>query len=123
MLTRTDIIVLVLGTILLVSSFMIVIWLANHDKTTVNNQQENRGNVPKAVYQANTDRRPENYITPADFSVGLIAKDRFESMNECNKGVLYPINSVKIDYGGPSPGMPDTPDTPVSRCTEFIQPP
>lgn len=56
-----------------------------------------------------------NYIAPATFDVGMIKTDKCEFANNCNPGVLYPINGLSPDYESK---MPD-----YCPCMEFIQAP
>jgi hypothetical protein len=56
-----------------------------------------------------------NYIAPATFEVGMIKPAKCEFANNCNPGVLYPINGLSPDYESK---MPD-----YCPCMEFIQAP
>lgn len=60
--------------------------------------------------------KDKKYINPAEFKVGDIKMDGYKSANLCNDKVLYPINSLNVDY-----------DNDASKkecdCQEFIQSP
>jgi hypothetical protein len=57
----------------------------------------------------------ENYILPQEFKVGLIWQEKPVFMNNCNPGVLYPINGLGPDYGTKMPSN--------CPCAEFVQAP
>lgn len=57
----------------------------------------------------------QNYIMPKKFNVGLITRPQYVSMSDCNHNVLYPINSVDVDYGSEMPSY--------CPCMRFIQAP
>ncbi len=57
----------------------------------------------------------DNYISPKEFSVGLISNEKCTYMNNCIPNVRYPITGLSPEYGNK---MPDN-----CRCNEFIQPP
>lgn len=57
----------------------------------------------------------KNYIMPKKFNVGMINNPKYVSMNDCNHNVLYPINSVDVDYGSKMPSY--------CPCMRFIQAP
>lgn len=80
-------------------------------------RRESKGKVKEksATIQGQVQRRIDNYITPRDFSIGMIKEKTDPSSNLCNHKVLYPINGLGVDYGST---MPEG-----CGCDQFIQPP
>ena len=59
--------------------------------------------------------KKEHYIKPQEFKVGKMKKNKYRSCNLCNQNVLYPINSLEVDYGDKFPEN--------CKCTKFIKSP
>lgn len=53
-------------------------------------------------------------IKPATFNIGEIPTEKFKASSLCNDKVLYPINSLDVDYGNK---MKDCP------CNQFLASP
>ena len=58
----------------------------------------------------------DNYITPAEFNVGLIKNKPYKAANLCDDKALYPMRNLDVEYG--LPPIPN--DCP---CAQFVQPP
>jgi hypothetical protein len=61
------------------------------------------------------DNKNEHYIRPQNFRIGKIKQKKYKSCNLCNPNVLYPINSLDVDYGSK---FPDN-----CKCGDFIKSP
>ena len=59
--------------------------------------------------------KKEHYIKPQEFKVGKMKKNKYRSCNLCNQNVLYPINSLEVDYGDKFPEN--------CKCIKFIKSP
>ena len=64
-----------------------------------------------------------NYIDPADFSVGEFKMDKYRSANVCNDSILYPINSIDVNYKDNMPYRVTSQNANVKscECQQFIQ--
>ena len=65
------------------------------------------------------------YIDPTDFSVGEIKMNKYMSANLCNNSILYPINSIEVNYND-NTGYKATSQNVDSKscdCQQFIQSP
>jgi hypothetical protein len=64
------------------------------------------------------------YINPTEFEVGEINNDKYRSANLCNDKVLYPINSLDVNYNDNTTAKAASDNYRKScGCQEFIQSP
>lgn len=108
---------LVILTLAAVLTIVVLISLGvfKRKKPTTNDSQSNLDNPDDEIRRKYGIPKNDNYILPAEFNVGLIKQKKPTFMNNCNPGVLYPINGLGPDYGWKMPKD--------CRCTEFVQAP
>jgi hypothetical protein len=65
-----------------------------------------------------------NYINPTEFEVGEMKTGEYKSANLCNDKVLYPINSIDVNYNDNTTAKAASGNHGKScGCQEFIQSP
>jgi hypothetical protein len=88
----------------------------NKSDNNTDNKKDDTNKKSPLTKKDNKDYYPQtNFITPANFSVGLLGQQKYKAMNNCTPDVLYPINGLGPDYGWKMPND--------CRCTEFVRSP
>jgi hypothetical protein len=103
---------------------IIVVYRLMKDKNQEKIKDKNQEKIKLAKSESNIDNNPDksdiatinNYIYPKPFRASslIFPKKPYYSMNNCDHSVLYPINSLDVEYGSKFPDC---------RCTEYVQAP
>lgn len=98
-----------------------IIYFSSKHKSEQNGEDKKVEEKEKGGFLETTEddklQLPSNFLYPKEFNAGMLIDPSSVPpvMNDCNKNIRYPLNSIDVDYGWKFPSN--------CRCLEFIQPP
>ncbi len=104
---------ILLIVILLLLGISIYFASKKDNSSTSQSNKSNEKNIPAT--ESKNYPMPYNFITPSEFKIGLLGKQKYAAMNNCIPDTLYPINGPGPEYGWKMPKD--------CRCTEFVRSP